>query len=92
MRKLIRQIVTMAAKNTEHIPPINFQASGPMTFCYEVRPARGNTSLPHPFMTSRRLCRADSSREGRRVVVELVLASHENRAAQVRRVAAQRAE
>jgi len=36
LKKLIRQIVTFAAKSTEHIPPINFQASGPMTFCYEV--------------------------------------------------------
>lgn len=36
VKKRIRKVVLLAAKKTEHIPPINFQAKGPMTFSFEV--------------------------------------------------------
>ena len=37
VKKRIRKVVLLAAKKTEHIPPINFQAKGPMTFSFEIR-------------------------------------------------------
>lgn len=44
VKKLIRKVVSLAVTKTEHIPPINFQAPGPMTFYYEIHTAKRNDS------------------------------------------------
>ena len=44
MRKVIRKVVALAVSKTEHIPPINFQATGPMTFSYEIHTAKRTDS------------------------------------------------
>lgn len=44
VKRTIRKVVSLAVSRTEHIPPINFQASGPMTFCYEIHCAKRNDS------------------------------------------------
>lgn len=61
VKKQIRKIVSLAVSRTEHIPPINFQASGPMTFCYEIHTAKRNDSTWNWFS---RLMKAEPPKFG----------------------------